>query len=228
MKLTIFGASGGTGKQLVEQALAAGHEVVAFVREPSKLPISHERLTIVQGELTDSTAVERAVTCAEAVMSALGPRLDARGNPIMCGTQNILAAMKKRGVRRFVLSSTPSARDSNDAPDLKFKFAVRLIRVLAPGAYQDIVQTAQVVRTSDCDWTIVRVSMLSDGPKTNVVRGGMWYLYLRGSRRDRLDCAGRNGDFALVDTVGRRAARAGDAPGSWLSRRPPRIPEPGP
>ena len=172
MKLTVFGATGSTGKQLVEQALAAGHEVVAFVRDPSKLPIRHERLTIVQGELTDSAAVERAVTGADAVISSLGPRRDAKGNPITCGTQNILAAMKKRGVRRFVLSSTPSARDPDDAPDLKFKFAVRLIRMLAPGAYQDIVQTAQVVRASDCDWTLVRVSMLSDGAKTGVVKVG--------------------------------------------------------
>ncbi len=131
MKLTVFGATDSTGQQLVEQALAAGHAVIAFVREPSKLPIRYERLTIVQGELTDPTAIERAVTGADAVISALGPRRDVKHQPISRGTQNILVAMKKRGVRRFILSSTPSARDPNDAPDFKFKFAVWLIRVLA-------------------------------------------------------------------------------------------------
>jgi putative NADH-flavin reductase len=53
MKLSIFGATGGTGKQLVEQALVAGNEVVAYVRNPSKLNMKHEHLTIVQGELSD-------------------------------------------------------------------------------------------------------------------------------------------------------------------------------
>ncbi len=71
MKLAIFGATGGAGKQLVEQALAAGNQVVAFVRNPSKLDTRHERLTIMQGELADQAAIERAVSGADAVISRL-------------------------------------------------------------------------------------------------------------------------------------------------------------
>ncbi len=172
MRLTVFGATGGAGKQLVEQALAAGHEVVAFVRDPSKLTTRHERLTIVQGDVTDQAVVERAVNGADAVISALGPRRDTRSKLITRGTQNILAAMKKHGVRRLVLTSTPSANDPNDSLDFRFKIAVGLIRLMARSAYEDIVNTAQVVRASDCDWTIVRVSALSDAPKTGRVKVG--------------------------------------------------------
>jgi len=172
MKLAVFGATGGTGKQLVEQALAAGHEVVAFARDPSKLTTRHERLTIAPGDVTDQAAVECAVNGVEAVISVLGPRDNDRSKPITRGTQNILAAMKKYGVRRFVLSSTPSASDPNDLPDFRFKIAIGLVRLTLRSAYEDIVNTAQVVRASDCDWTIVRVSMLTDAPKTGVVKMG--------------------------------------------------------
>ena len=172
MKLTIFGATGGTGRQLVEQALAAGHQVVAFVRDPSRLTRRHERLTIIHGQLTDQAAIEHAVLGADVIISALGPRRDTRDKSITRGTENILAAMNKHGVRRLVVTSTPSARDPNDRPDFKFKLAVSLIQLIARGAYEDIVNAAQVVRTSDRDWTIVRVSMLVDAPKTGVVKVG--------------------------------------------------------
>lgn len=172
MKLAIFGATGGTGRLLVEQALAAGHEVIAFARTPSKLTAQHERLVIIQGDLTDAAAIERALCRMEAVISALGPRGNDASRPITRGTLNILAAMKKHGVRRLVLSSTPSARDPNDVPDLRFKLAVGLVRLVLRSAYEDIVSTAQAVRASDVDWTIVRASMLSDAPRTGAVRVG--------------------------------------------------------
>ena len=74
MKIVIFGATGGTGKQIIEQALAAGHHVTAFARNPSKIGLRHKRLTVVQGELADAPAVARAVDGADSVLSALGPR----------------------------------------------------------------------------------------------------------------------------------------------------------
>ena len=172
MKLTIFGATGGTGKQLVVQALAAGHQVVAFVRDPSKLTTRHDHLTILQGELTNPETIEHAVLGTDAVISALGPRRGAKDKSITRGTENILSAMVKHGVRRMVITSTPSARDPNDVPDFRFKLAVRMIQLIARGACEDIVNTAKVVRTSDRDWTIVRVSMLVDAPKTGVVKVG--------------------------------------------------------
>lgn len=188
MKLAIFGATGGTGRQLVEQALAMGHEVVAFVRDPSKLTTRHERLTIVPGTVTDQAAVESAVNGVEAVISVLGPRGNDRNKPITRGTQNILTAMEEYGVRRFVLSSTPSASDPNDSPDFRFKIAIGLVRLVLRSAYEDIVNTAQVVRASDCDWTIVRVSMLTDAPKAGSVKVG--YVDKKmGMRLSRADLA---------------------------------------
>jgi len=193
MKLAIFGATGGTGRELVEQALAAGSQVVAFVRNPSKLNIRHERLTIVQGELTDQTAIERAVSGADAVVSLLGPRGDSRGKPITRGTQNILEAMKKQGVRRLIISSTPSASDPNDLPDLKFKVLVTLVKLTMRAACEEIVGVAETVRRSDRDWTILRMSMLNDNPRSGKVRVGYLGKGEVGTRISRADVA----DFML-------------------------------
>ena len=90
MKLTVFGATGGVGREVVNQALDRGDHVTAYVRNPAKLD-----LTVITGELTDREEVRRAVRGAEAVISALGPSLDrkATGMPLVDGTRAIVEAM---------------------------------------------------------------------------------------------------------------------------------------
>jgi len=172
MRIALFGATGGTGKQLIEQALEAGHEVVAYARNPSKLDIRHERLKVIQGELADVALIEGAVSGAEAVISALGPRGGSRERPITRGMRNIIVSMKKQGVRRLVVSSTLSARDPNDKPDFKTEALVRLVKFTMRDAYEDIVSAAESVRDSDLDWTIVRLAMLNNNVKSGQVRAG--------------------------------------------------------
>ena len=124
MKITVFGPSGGTGKQLVEQALAMGYEVVVYARNPSKLNTSNEHLTVIQGELSDAASIETAIKGADAVLSALGPRGGSKNKPLTQGMQNIIASMKNQGVRRLIITSTLSAKDANDKPDFRTKAMV--------------------------------------------------------------------------------------------------------
>jgi putative NADH-flavin reductase len=144
MKLALFGATGATGMQLIEQALAAGNQVVAFARNPTIIGASREHLTIVQGKLTDIAAIERAISGSDAVISVLGPKSgeDIKSKPLTQGMQNILAAMQKTGVRRLIISSTPSASDPNDLPEFKFKILVGLIKTIMRPAYEEIVEVA--------------------------------------------------------------------------------------
>jgi putative NADH-flavin reductase len=172
IKITIFGATGGTGKQLVEQALEAEYEVVAYARNPSKLNITHEHLTVVQGELSDQALIENAIKGTDAVLSTLGPRGGSKNKPITQGMQNIIAAMKKQRVRRLIITSTLSAKDSNDKPNLRTKAMVNLVKTTMHGAYEDIVSAAETVRNSDLDWTIVRLTMLNNDPKSGTVKAG--------------------------------------------------------
>jgi putative NADH-flavin reductase len=172
MKIALFGATGETGRQLVEQALAAGHEVVAYVRDPSKLGINNEHLTVIEGKLTNEQLIESAVTGANAVISALGPRGSSKNKPITQGMQNITTAMKKQNVRRLVITSTLSAKDPNDTLNFRTKAMVNLVKVTMSDAYEDIVSTAETVRNSDLDWTIVRLTMLNNNPKSGKVKVG--------------------------------------------------------
>jgi putative NADH-flavin reductase len=189
MKIAIFGATGETGRQFVEQALAAGYQVVAYVRNPSKLNTKHENLTIVQGELADQAIIERAVSGADAVISVLGPRGGSKGKPITRGMQNIIEAMKKQGVRRLIISSTLSAKDPNDLPDFKAKALVNLVKLTMHAAYEEIVSVADTVRKSDLDWTIVRLTTLNNNPKSGKVRVGYLGKGEVGLRISRADLA---------------------------------------
>src|SRR3954471_19137715 len=96
MNLTVFGATGGGGREVVGQALDRGDHVTAYVRNPAKLDVAHPNLVVIGGELTDADAVRRAVNGADAVISALGPSLDrkATGMPLVAGTRTIVDAME--------------------------------------------------------------------------------------------------------------------------------------
>jgi putative NADH-flavin reductase len=113
MKLTVVGATGGVGRDVVTQALDRGDHVTAYVRNPAKLDLSHPNLTLVTGELSDREAVQRAVCGADAVISALGPSLDrkATGMPLLDGTRSIVEAMRVEGVERYIGMATPAQLD---------------------------------------------------------------------------------------------------------------------
>lgn len=169
MRISIFGGTGPTGLLLVEQALAQGHEVVAYARTPSKLP-QHERLSVVEGQLDDADKVAAAIAGSEAVLSLLGPGTKAAEvPPLVTGTRNIVAAMDQHGVRRLVATGTPSMSDPEDGKDWKIGLLVKMISRFQPVAYDAIVTIGRIVRESGLDWTLVRLPFLSNGPRTGQV-----------------------------------------------------------
>ena len=106
MRIAIFGATGSVGKLLVRQALDAGYEVRAFVRNPEKLALNHAQLTVIQGDvLHDHAQIQSAVAGSDAVIVALGA--GAKGKVRSQGTQNVIAAMRQAGVRDLICQSTP-------------------------------------------------------------------------------------------------------------------------
>src|SRR5436853_97757 len=101
MKLAIFGATGRTGFPLVKQALEAGYEVVALIRTPTKMPLQHDRLMLVQGDAMNPVDVEKVVQGTDAVISVLGHSKDSPKDLQTVATPNIVAAMQKYGVKRL-------------------------------------------------------------------------------------------------------------------------------
>ena len=168
MKVLIFGATGTVGRELVTQALEKGHAVTAFARNPSKLDISHPNLEIIEGDVTDSALVDRAVLGHDAVLVALGA--GTKGQVRSTGTRNIIQAMQKDGVRRLICLSTLGVGDSR--VHLNFYWKYIMFGLLLRAAFADHVSQEEHVTQSGLDWTIVRPAAYTDGERTGNYRHG--------------------------------------------------------
>jgi len=168
MKVLIFGATGTVGRELVAQGLEMGHTVTAFTRDPSKLAISHASLEIIEGDVMDSAAVDRAMASHDAVLIALGA--GSKGQVRSTGTRNIIQAMQKSGTRRLVCLSTLGVGDSRG--NLNFLWEYVMFGMLLRAAFADHVSQEDHVIRSGLDWTIVRPAAYTDGERTGDYRHG--------------------------------------------------------
>ncbi len=162
MKLAVFGGTGKKGRLLVEQALAAGHDVTVLARTPSKLDIKSDRLHVIQGDALDPSRVAQVVAGADAVISLLGPSRDAPPLSVSRSTANILKAAEQCGVRRLLVAAGAGVGDPADKPGLVDRLINVLLKSAAKGAYEDMTATAAAVRGSSLDWTLVRIPRLTD------------------------------------------------------------------
>jgi putative NADH-flavin reductase len=172
MKLTVFGATGATGKHVVQQALAAGHDVVALARDPGKLEIQHAKLLVVKGSLSDAAALEQALSGAEAVISTLGPRSNDPVFEISQGMERIVAAMKKRGIRRLVMTAGMGVAAPGDQPNLINKAISGLLAVAAKNVAEDMRRAVAAAQNSSLDWTVLRAPRLTDKPSGRPLKVG--------------------------------------------------------
>ena len=227
MKLLVLGASGGTGRQLVQQALQQGHVVTAFARDPAKIEVTHANLRVVRGDILQANTVETAVVGQDAVLSALGTRLPMKiviaivlacqvivrtvalsqpaslfvelGVPIGAilllsrrttiiseGTRNIVRAMERLAVARFVCESSLGVGDS------KWKMGIVHNAIAIPlflrNVFADKEEQERIIKSSSLDWVIVRPAALTNGPQRNSYRVGSdvgnWFIPSRISRSD--------------------------------------------
>lgn len=184
MRVVVFGATGGTGQSVIQQALLAGHEVTAVARRPEAFRLDHERLRVARGDVTHPASIEAVVVGADAVVSALG--VGRSRSPTMlysAGIASVIAAMRVVGVRRLLaVSAAGFAVDANDTLALRLVVKPLLKRVLRH-PYADMGRMEEAIVRSDLDWTLIRPARLTDRPgsgryRTAVganVRGG-WSL----------------------------------------------------
>lgn len=170
MKLLIFGATGGTGRELVAQALEQGHVVAAFARNPAALSLNHPHLRVVKGDVLDHDSVESAIKGQDAVLSALGTRVLTKSTILSEGTKNIITAMEKLGVRRFICESSLGVGDSRG--QLGFLYGYILIPLFLRNIFADKEIQERYIRQSKLDWVIVRPAVLTNGPRTEGYRSG--------------------------------------------------------
>ncbi len=199
MKLVVLGATGGTGLEIVRQAIEHGHSVTAFVRSPERLNPFQDRINVKQGDLLNAAELEQAIQGHDAVLSGFGPRLPiskADSNLLLQFAVALTTAMPHIGVRRVVVESTAFLfRDSVVSPTYLFG------RLFFPSIVADASAMERVFQKSDLDWTIVRPPRLTDKPYTGKYRVRVGHLPRFGftiSRPDVADC--------LIKTVEDRAS----------------------
>jgi putative NADH-flavin reductase len=187
MKLVVLGATGGTGLEIVRQAIERGHSVTAFVRSAERLKSHQDRITVKQGDLLNSADLEQVIRDHDAVLSGFGPRV-----PISKADADLLqkfaialtSAMLHAGVRRVVVESVAFLfRDSIVPP------AYLLGRLFFPGVVADSSAMEQVFRESELDWTFVRPPQLTDKPYTGKYRVREGHLPPFGFTISRADVA---------------------------------------
>jgi len=209
-RILIVGATGGTGRELVRQALERGHSVTAFVRDPTRLRIEHPRLKVKSGDVLDYASVEAAVRDQDAVVSALGHKRFFYPNRIQSdGMSNILRAMKAHGVPRLICETALGIGDS--AGRLGPVATLFVVPGMLPCYFWDKARQEQLIAASDREWVIVRPATLNNKPARGSYRhgpeaGSFWGM----PRISRADVA----DFMLDQLTS--STYLGRAPGlSW-------------
>lgn len=160
MRISVFGANGGTGRVLVRQAVDSGHEVVAVTRRPDEFPFTHPRLIVAKADVHDSQAVYRAIEGAEAVLSSLGVPFTSKPITVYSqGVSAIIAAMSRLGVKRVAVVSSTTVEPHHHAEG-----GFILNRIMQPlvsatigkTTYADMRTMEDILHHSDLDWTVVR------------------------------------------------------------------------
>ncbi len=170
MKLLVLGGTGGTGQQIVSQALEAGHDVTVLARDRAKCGPEQPRRRVIVGDLQSGAALADAMRGQDAVISAIGRGYSFKSQHLIERTvPGLIAAMQAAGVRRLVFTSALGVGQSvADSPLMARLFYRTLLR----GIYADKLIGDRLIRSSGLDWTIVQPSQLIDGPLTRAYRSG--------------------------------------------------------
>jgi len=200
VKITIFAATGGIGRQLLQQAVVAGHDVTAVVRNPKKLSAP---IRVVAADLAspDPAVLQAAVRGADAVLSGLGARSSADNGVAWRGTRAIIEAMEEAGARRIVVVSAapigtvpsparpnPPNYDPGDGFFMRTLFSP-LIKTVLRNHFADLARMEDVLRESSLDWTVVRPPRLTNGSVTGIYRTAYGQNLRRGALVSRADVA---------------------------------------
>jgi len=175
MKIAMFGVTGTIGSALLQQTLAAGHEVHALVRAPEKLGPMASRILITTGDAGDEKAVSTTISGADAVLSALG---GVRGpESLSRGTEAIIAAMTEHGVRRLVAAQGFHLRFPGDPGNLGQKVMQPILRfAISRGISEHAPAMPALLQRSGLDWTVVRFPRVLTGRPPGAHRTGILRL----------------------------------------------------
>lgn len=169
MKITVFGATGETGKLLIRQALNQNHLVKAFARNPRAIDFQHKNLSIVKGNILDYASLRAAIKDQDAVISTLGIRTMSKNSTISDGIKNIIEEMQKSDVKRLIFMSSVGVGSSRaQQKKLGFIYDKIMLPVLLKNMMDDKEIQENYIMNSSLNWTIVRPVILNNKNKTGL------------------------------------------------------------
>ncbi|MCD8036870.1 MAG: NAD(P)H-binding protein [Clostridiales bacterium] len=174
MIVAIFGATGGIGKWAVKHALSKGYEVRAYVRNPSKMTVSDEKLKVIKGGINDENAVYEAVKGADAVIWCVGIPMQKKyeGMDSLEGHRVLVGAMEKAGVKRLIDWGTPTVSFKADKKSFITVVPGIMAGITLTQAKKEMIEIGKLIENSNLDWTIVRFMAPKDTPYTGNVKVG--------------------------------------------------------
>ncbi|MEW9551072.1 NAD(P)-dependent oxidoreductase [Nonomuraea sp. NPDC050783] len=193
MRLAVFGATGGIGRELLRQGLGRGHEITAVVRDGSRLPGDlRGRIDVVEADVMDPAAIAPGVKGRDAVLVALGSRERGPTTVHSGGVAAVTEAMRGAGVRRVLtVGAAGMVADAGDDPFTRYVVKPLVVQRLFRHSYADLAASEELLRRSGLDWTIVRPGRLTDAGPTGRYRTSR-DRNLRGghstTRADAADC----------------------------------------
>lgn len=190
MNILIIGSTGGTGKQLVLQALDRGYNVTAFARDTSKIKIKDDRLKVIKGNVLDVDSLKNAITGQDVVLCALGHKRWLYPTKILSeGIKNIIDSMVENRVKRLICETSLGLGNSIGKMGLYYTFFV--IPFILPFYFWDKRKQEIIIQSSELDWTIIRPGALNNRQARGDYRRGLkignWFYTVRISRTDVAD-----------------------------------------
>ena len=169
-KIIVFGATGGTGKFVVEQALKAGYQVTVIVRNPDAFTLTNKNLEIIKDDVLQPSTFEDAVKGKYAIISCLGSSRKEPTKIYSQGIINITTAMDKAGVKRIICISAAAVMVP-PVGSFMIKFVVKnILQRLFKYIYADMLLMETVLSKSDLDWTVIRAPRLTNDKSTGKYR----------------------------------------------------------
>lgn len=179
MEITLFGASGKTGKVLIQQALELGYKVKGYVRRKESIQLTHENLQIIEGQLHDLDSIKKAISGSDICISTLGCGSLSKRNPEVCkGIENIVAAMKSEGTKKMIYMSSLGAGESKKYMPQPVRFLICDLVLRVPLA--DHNQNETFIRNSGIEYTLVRPGGLTDVDITGIYKASDEFVTIKG------------------------------------------------
>ena len=189
LKITVIGATGGTGEAIVANALSCGCEVVAVARRPERLKLSHARLFLRQGNVSKPETIYEAVNGADAVVSVIGTKRSKEPTRFYSdGIANVISAIERCGGRRLISVGASGYIDSPAHPAWLRFMMKNLVQKILFHNYEDMMRMEESIKQSELDWTIVRPPRLTNGRRTESYRVQK-EVVIGGSKISRADVA---------------------------------------